>query len=85
MEVAPDSLVISAVKEAEKGRGLIVRFWNASADVCKGTVKLWKPSARVARCNLGEREIAPLETDAEGAIHVSARGREIVTLLVDLE
>ncbi len=85
VQVASEELTISAVKEAEDGRGLIVRFWNTSTEPGEGTVKLWKPPARVARCNLGERELAPMEADADGTIHVSARGREIVTLRVEFE
>jgi alpha-mannosidase len=85
VELGPESLVVSAVKEAESGRGLIIRFWNTSVEPCEGTVKLWKPPSRVARCNLGEREIGPLELDAKGAIHVPVGGREIVSLLVEYE
>jgi alpha-mannosidase len=85
VEVAPENLVISAVKEAENGEGLIVRFWNASAEPCEGTIVLWKPFRCVARCNLGEREIEPLKADTDGIVHVSVRGREIVTLRMEFE
>ena len=79
--VEPASLIVTALKEAEDGSGLIVRFWNAGQTACEATVQFWRRPESVARCNLGERVLSTLDVDAAGRITVPARGREIVTLL----
>lgn len=85
IELSPESWAISAIKEAEQGQGLIVRFWNTSDQPVEGTIKLWKRPKRVSRCTLGERITGPLQIDAGGSVRVSARGREIVTLLAEFD
>jgi alpha-mannosidase len=81
VEVEPESLIVTALKESEEGGGLIVRFWNTGGTACEAAVQFWQRPASVSRCNLGERVLGPLEVDAEGRVHVPARGREIVTLM----
>jgi alpha-mannosidase len=82
VEVSPRSLVVSAVKEAEDGSGLIVRFWNSSLKPCEAVVKCWAVPSRAALCNLAEREIEALTVSRDGSVRLPVRGREIVTLLV---
>jgi len=80
VQIEPASLVVSAIKKAEQGNGLIVRFWNTGVEPCDTAVKLWKRPTRAARCNLGERTLEALAIEADGTVRVSTRGREIVTL-----
>jgi alpha-mannosidase len=82
VQVLPSSLIVSTIKQAENGQGLIVRFWNSSQETCEARVNLWKRPKRVARCNLAERELGLLDVDSDGSICIRARGREIVTLHV---
>ena len=78
--VAPDVLVVSAIKEAENGTGLIVRLWNTDTTACEGVIRFWKRPRRVSRCNLNERGQDALTVDKDGTVHFPVRGREIVTL-----
>ncbi len=80
--VAPETMVISAVKKAEAGSGMIVRMWNAPAGDGEATIRLLQRPSRVAQCNLAERDLGELVVDDEGAVRLSVRGREIVTLRV---
>jgi len=82
VRVEPPSLVITALKEAVDGRGLIVRLWNSSPGRCEGEVSLWRPAAQVTRCNLDESEIEPLELVGSQVVRLAARGNEVVTLRV---
>ncbi|HUT21753.1 MAG TPA: glycoside hydrolase family 38 C-terminal domain-containing protein [Anaerolineae bacterium] len=82
VRVEPDTLVITALKEAEDGRGLIIRLWNSSPARCEGEVSLWRSAAQVARCNLDESEIEPLELFGSQVVRLAARGNEVVTLRV---
>jgi alpha-mannosidase len=83
VEVAPDSLVVSAIKRPERGAGLIVRCWNVAETPVEGRVRLCWPFARATRVNLNEEEIEELgEVARDGAdtVRLPVRGREIVTL-----
>jgi alpha-mannosidase len=79
--VGPESLIVTALKEAEDGSGLVVRFWNTSEAACDARVRFWQAPASISRCTLGERVLAPLDVDTTGGVTVPTRGREIVTLL----
>jgi alpha-mannosidase len=83
VEVAPDSLVVSAIKQPERGAGLIVRCWNVAETPVEGRVRLCWPFARATRVNLNEEELEELgEVARDGAdtVRLPVRGREIVTL-----
>ncbi|MFL7808168.1 MAG: glycoside hydrolase family 38 C-terminal domain-containing protein, partial [Anaerolineae bacterium] len=85
VRVEPASLVVSAVKQAEDGRDLIVRLWNTSPDRCEGEIQLWRSAARVSRCNLDESEIEPLELIGGRDVRFPARGNEAITLRISLD
>lgn len=79
--IEPENLLVTAIKAAEDGQGLIVRFWNTSEAAYEATVKFWRKPVSVVRCNLGERVLETLNMDEGSRVSVQARGREIVTLL----
>ena len=85
VQVESPHFVVSTVKEAEKGSGLIVRLWNTHPMPSQGTVRLALHPKRVVRCNLGERELEALDVGEDGTVTVAARGREIVTLLAEFD
>jgi alpha-mannosidase len=80
VEISPSSLVISAIKSAEDGNGLILRFWNTENFDVSTEVKLLKPFERVAVVNLNEEELEELRSDGTRNVSVPVRGKEIVTL-----
>jgi alpha-mannosidase len=79
VELEPESLVISAIKAAEEGDGLIVRFYNIGDDDVEGRLRLYRQFHKAALVNMKEEEIEVLgEDDKEIALEV--RGKQIVTL-----
>lgn len=82
VEVTPGEIVVSAVKEAHDGNGLIVRLWNTQSDTCRATIRFWQPPVSVERCNLGERTLGAVEFGEDGTVGINVRGREIITLRV---
>ncbi len=84
IDVSPETMVISAVKTAEDGEGVIVRMWNADDEDTEAAIRLFRQPSRVTLCNLAEKEVGELAVDEDGVMRVSARGREIVTLRVEL-
>ena len=92
VEVAPSSLVVSAIKLPERGAGLIVRCWNTAETPVEGRVRLCWPFARATRVNLNEEEMGEVARPARACpepgegpgetcqVSTHVRGREIVTL-----
>jgi alpha-mannosidase len=80
IEVTPREFVISAIKRAEDGTGLIVRGYNISDQSIDVTLRFQHQVKRIARTNLYEEEIAPLDRHAGYEVTLPVRGKEITTL-----
>ncbi|MFQ5854042.1 MAG: alpha-mannosidase [Anaerolineae bacterium] len=80
LEVEPASFVVTAVKTAEAGDGVIVRGYNIGTEPVEAHVRLNGPARSVFRVNLAEEPIESLESDAGGWVRVPVRSREIITL-----
>ncbi|MEW5985111.1 MAG: glycoside hydrolase family 38 C-terminal domain-containing protein [Chloroflexota bacterium] len=73
------ALKLTAVKLAEKGDGLIVRFYNTVEQTARGRVKFGIPVEQAWRTNLNEEVEAELPIRGD-AINVIAKSKQIVTL-----
>lgn len=75
---------ITALKRAEAGDGVIVRFFNTLDQPVRGELKTWWGQAtQVFKTNLNEEEQAEL-ANTNGSIAIQARPKEIVTLKLKL-
>jgi alpha-mannosidase len=74
-----ESFVVSALKEAEDGQGLIVRLYNIADQEAEGEVRLEQPWQAVERVNLNEEPLGPAEV-RDGSVRLSLRPNEIATL-----
>ncbi len=76
--------VLSALKRAENGDGLVLRFWNPSGR--KKTFRIFLseeiPVKEVYRCDLREHPLERLERAKDGSFPVECRRRGIETLLI---
>jgi alpha-mannosidase len=79
----PPDFVITAVKAAEDGGGLIVRGYNITQAAQEVTLRLDRPLRRARRVNLNEDPQEELVTDGDGVRFV-ARGKEIVTVRLEV-
>ena len=76
---------LTAVKRAEAGDGVIVRFFNTLDRPVRGELAAWWPQiSRVVKTNLNEEAQEELACDG-GRIPVTARPKEIVTLKLELK
>ena len=87
--VAPASLVVSAVKRADRGDGLVVRVYNPLPETARAEVILARPFADVNLVNLNEEPVADgdaskLARILSTGVHVDVRGGQIVTLLFQI-
>jgi len=80
VQIEPASLVISAIKQAEDGEGLIVRFYNIAAEEVTGRLRVYRPFARAVLVNLNEEEMEELKSIERGEIELSVRRRQMVTV-----
>jgi len=78
VHVEPEGLVLSAVKQAERGEQIVVRVYNPTTEPIRGCVGVLNASA-AALVALSEDEIRPLPL-AEGGATVDVGPKKIVTL-----
>ena len=79
VEVTPSRLVVSAVKAADDGRGVIARIYNIGARAVRGKVRLMEPHGHVEVVNLNEERLGDAEVE-DGWVKVRAKRNEIVSL-----
>ena len=80
LRAEPAAFILSAVKPAENGPGLVVRGYNVTGDPLCVTLAPRGPFARAARVRLDEEELEALPLAADGSVTLEARGHEIVTV-----
>jgi len=83
LSVGPANCVLSVVKRAEDGEGLIVRFYESAGQRCRADVSFRTPVARAIRTNSVEQAIGNMPVSVSGrAIRLPVKPHEIVTLRV---
>ncbi len=78
--VGDPHFVITTVKRAESGNGWIVRGYNATPTSRAITLRPWRPFAVVYRVRLDESPIERLAVSPEGAVTLTARPWEIISV-----
>jgi mannosylglycerate hydrolase len=82
VQVEPPAFVLTAIKRAEDGRGLIGRGYNVGRRTCEVTLRLARPLRRATRVNLNEEPQEALKVSG-GAVRLTARARQIVTVKLE--
>ncbi len=80
LKVEPPSFIISAIKPAEDGKGIIVRGYSIADKMTEVSLNPLLKCKTAARVMLDESSIEPIKMNTDGSIRFSARPREIVTL-----
>lgn len=82
VRVEPSALRVSALKPSEDGAAVVLRLWNIEETPVEGTVRFWRPFARIVRATLaeGEEELLAADTDT---VHLTLRERQVVTLRLE--
>lgn len=86
LSLKPKNLFLSAIKKAEDGDFLIVRFCEGHGKKTQATLDFGRPVKSVTRVNLLEEPlVSPEPATAKGSkVNVSVKPHEIVTLRVSL-
>jgi alpha-mannosidase len=77
--VGVPNVIIETVKQAENGRGLVVRLYENERSRGSATLRTGFPLASAYRCNLLEEDETPLAV-TQNAVHFSVKPYQIVTL-----
>jgi mannosylglycerate hydrolase len=81
VETSPDAFVVSAVKQAEDGRGWLVRGYNITGESINVSIQPWKPFTKVELVNLAEEKQSALKPDKTGRVTFPLGGHAIVSVL----
>jgi len=82
VSVEPHNLMVTALKKCELGDGIILRFYNSTAETVNGVISAHKPIKAACLTNLSERllEDGELGVNDDGTISLEVGGREIKTI-----
>ncbi|RMD92805.1 MAG: hypothetical protein D6813_05230 [Calditrichaeota bacterium] len=75
------AFIMTALKQAEDGEGVIFRFFNACNQKASGELKIWPGAVKVFKVKLNEQIQEELDIK-NGMVQVEARAKEIVTLKI---
>ncbi len=79
------SFVITAIKQSEDGKGIIVRGFNNRANPIDVDLRVFIPLKHVQLVNLAEELIEDLPVKSQNEISIHLAGNKIVTLLLQFE
>jgi len=81
--VAEPNVIVIGTKQAEAGKGLVIRLWELSGQATTAHIRLTGLTAqRATACNLVEDPAGPLEI-TDGAIAVPIKGFGLATVIVE--
>ena len=82
IELAGAGLVLSAVKPAEDGNGIVLRCWNAADETVQGAWKVAPIPSAAWLTRADEEGADPLAIEKGGAIPFTAGPRTLVTIRI---
>ena len=84
LSIAPESLILSALKRAEREDGLIARFYNIEGKEVEAKIKSFTPHVTIWMTNLNENRLEMLKP-VDGEVTLNVGAHKIVTLLIKCE
>jgi alpha-mannosidase len=80
VSVSPSNIIVSAIKQAEDGDGLFVRFYEAEGRYTKAIIRGFQAFSKVYLTDMLEYNIEELPVKADGSIELSVKPWEIVNI-----
>jgi len=85
LELSPPSLTLSAVKESEDGRYLVVRVYNSGNAAVEGHVQFAFHIVKAWESRLDEQPLRQVEVEGEHTVPVRVEPRALLTIVVETE
>ncbi|HLB27348.1 MAG TPA: glycoside hydrolase family 38 C-terminal domain-containing protein [Dehalococcoidia bacterium] len=79
LQIEPDSLVLSALKTADSGDGIVARVYNTADEAVSGSLRLLAPHSGAETVDLDEDPLGPAETDGDRVL-LSVRPNQILSV-----
>jgi mannosylglycerate hydrolase len=76
----PDSLVLSALKQSENGKSVILRFFNPTSRKVTGTLSCFRSIKKAWLTNLNEKQQRALEVKKQNTVVLDVGAKKIITL-----
>lgn len=80
LTLAPEALILSAVKRSEDGHSLVVRFYNPTPHRLEATLTPFQPVQSAQLVNLNEEPQAELTVDLTGRVSLPVAGKQVRTV-----
>ena len=80
MELEPSALVFSGIKQAENGKGVIIRLFNPTDKAVKGSLKFFKPIKKAQLVSLEEIPEKEIKLTDSKTIPLNVAKKKIVTI-----
>ncbi len=82
VRIEPESIVLSAFKNTQNGRGAICRFYNPTEETQNTLIRFGMPVSSVREVSLDERPVRGGKSVAGQQVRMRIKPKKIVTLLV---
>ncbi len=82
LKVEPSNIIVSAMKQAEDGKGTIIRFFEAEGKFTKVKIRGFKPFDKVMVTDMLEYDTQSVPVSADGKIEISAKPWEILNIRI---
>jgi alpha-mannosidase len=80
LSIEPASLILSAMKQSQSGKSMIVRFFNPLLKKLQATISCFGNVKQVWQTNLNEERIRELKPRKDGRISIAVKPKKIITL-----
>ena len=80
IKLNPDSLILSSIKKAEDGFGIIIRFYNIKDYDILGLLEFYKPIKKCMLTNMLEENLEELEIFDNSKVKINVKKNKIITL-----
>jgi len=82
LTITPGNLVLSAIKQAEDGTGIIIRFYNTTEEPVSGTLEFFRPLKKGWKTNLNEEESEELKIIEDRKVTLPVKSFEVITMKI---
>ena len=83
LKVQPSNIVVSAMKKAEDGNGLVIRFYETEGKYAKAKINGFKSFDKVMLTDMLEYDKKSLPVNKDGSVEIQVKPYEIITIRVN--
>lgn len=80
LSIEPASLILSAMKQSENGRSVILRFFNPLRKTLRGRIRFFRPIRQAWETNLNEQRLRRLGLQKPDLVQIAVGPKKIITL-----